>query len=103
MSLHMIFGFVLALLWTSTGCHNDGHSGQAAIPQNIPQDLMITLERTVCFGTCPDYKLTITSDGVVLFEGRRFVKQEGATIKGAISQERLKQLMEEFDRVNDST
>jgi Domain of unknown function (DUF6438) len=97
--LYIAFGLLLTLLVTSTGCQSDSHSGQAAIPQNIPQDLMVTLERTVCFGTCPDYKLTITSDGVVVLEGRHFVKREGATIKSAISQERLKQLMEEFDRV----
>ena len=99
LSLHMIFGFVLALLWASMGCHNDGHSGQAATSQNIPQDLKITLERTACYGTCPAYKLTITADGAVVFEGRHFVKKEGATINSAISQERLKQLMAEFDRV----
>jgi Domain of unknown function (DUF6438) len=60
---------------------------------------MITLERTECFGFCPVYKLTIAADGVVVFEGRRFVKQEGATIKSAITREQLKQLMAEFDRV----
>src|SRR5215475_10795551 len=99
MSLHMIFGFSLALLALSAGCHRGISSGQAEIPQNIPQDLMITLERTVCFGGCPDYKLTITADGAVVFEGGRFVKKEGATIKSAISQGQLKQLMAEFDRV----
>lgn len=99
LSLHMIFGFVLALWWASIGFHNDGYSGQAVTPQNIPQDLKITLERTVCYGTCPAYKLTITADGAVVFEGRLFVKKEGATIKSAISQERLKQLIAEFDRV----
>jgi Domain of unknown function (DUF6438) len=36
----------------------------------------------------------------VVFEGRRFVKQEGASIKSSVSRERLKQLMGEFDRVN---
>jgi hypothetical protein len=99
MSLQVIFGFSLAVFGLATGCHNAGYSGHTVIPQNIPQDLMITLERTECFGFCPVYKLTITTDGAVIFEGRRFVKQEGVTIKSAISKERLKQLMAEFDRV----
>jgi hypothetical protein len=99
MSLHVIFGFSLAVFGLAAGCHGAGHSDHTVIPQNIPRDLMITLERTECFGFCPVYKLTITADGAVVFEGRRFVKQEGATIKSAISQERLKQLMAEFDRV----
>jgi Domain of unknown function (DUF6438) len=99
MSLHIIFGFSLALLGLSAGCRGASHSGQTVIPQDIPQDLMITLERTECFGFCPVYKLTITADGAVEFEGRRFVKQEGVTIKSAITREQLKQLMAEFDRV----
>jgi uncharacterized protein DUF6438 len=99
MLLHMIFGFSLALLGASAGFYDDSSSGQAAIPQNIPQDLMITLERTRCYGTCPAYKLTIAADGAVVFERRRWVKQEGETIKSAISREQLKQLMAEFKRV----
>src|SRR5262245_14891779 len=99
MSLHMIFGFSLALFALSAGCHREIFSGQAEIPQNIPQDLMITLERTVCLGVCPSYKLTIAADGTVVFEGRVYVKQKGTTIKSAISQEQLKQLIAEFERV----
>lgn len=99
MLLHMLLGFSMALLGPSAACLGASYSGQTANPQDIPQDLMITLERTVCFGTCPDYKLTITADGAVVFKGGRFVKKEGATIKSAISNDRLKQLMAEFDRV----
>ena len=92
MLLQVIFGFSLALLAPSSGCQGASYSAQTIILQNIPQDLKITLERTGCFGFCPNYKLTITADGAVVFEGGRFVKS-------AISQERLKQLMAEFDRV----
>jgi Domain of unknown function (DUF6438) len=97
--LYIISGFSLALLGLSVGCHGDSYSGPAVTSGDIPRDLKITLERTECFGFCPVYKLTITADGAVVFEGRRFVKQEGATVKSAISGERLKQLMAEFDRV----
>jgi len=99
MLLHVIFGFSLALLAPSSGCRGVSYSGQAVLPQDIPHDLMITLERTECLGFCPVYKLMITADGAVVFEGRQFVKQEGMTIKSVITQERLKQLMAEFDRV----
>jgi hypothetical protein len=103
-SLHIIFGFSLAILGLSAGCHSNSDAAplitaRIVFPQNVPQDLMITLERTGCFGTCPIYKLTITAEGEVVFEGRRFVKQERATKKSAISQERLKKLIAEFDRV----
>ena len=99
MLLHAIFGFSLALLWPSAGSQGASYSGQAVIPQDVPQDLMITLERTMCYWRCPTYTLTITADGAVIFEGRHFVKQEGATIKSVISRDGLKQLMAEFDRV----
>jgi Domain of unknown function (DUF6438) len=99
MSLPVIFGLSLALFWPSVGCHGVGYSDRTVIPQDIPQDLKITLERTDCFGGCPVYKLTIIADGTVVFEGRRFVKQEGAPIKSSVSRERLKQLIAEFDRV----
>src|SRR5262245_50239604 len=95
----VIVSFSLALSMTSLGCHRNGYSAQTAPPQTIPQDLMITLERTECFGSCPDYKLTVAADGAVVFEGRRFVKREGATEKSAISREQLKQLIAEVDRV----
>jgi hypothetical protein len=99
MSLPVIFGLSLALLGPSVGCNGAGYSDRTVIPQGIPKDLKITLERTECFGFCPVYKLTIAADGSVVFEGRRFVKQEGVT-KSSVSPERLKQLMAEFDRVN---
>jgi hypothetical protein len=99
MLLHMIFSFSLALLGPSAGCPSTSYSGRAVITQNIPQDLMITLERFRGRSTSPEYKLIITADGVVVFEGRRWVKQEGATIKSAVSQERLNQLIAEFDKV----
>lgn len=38
----------------------------------------LTLERSVCFGFCPDYTVTIRGDGAVSYQGRRFVRVEGA-------------------------
>jgi hypothetical protein len=46
----------------------------------------ITLTRGVCFGTCPDYTVTIASDGEVTYVGRRFVNVVGeqhATVAAA--------------------
>jgi len=99
MLLQIILGFSLALLGPSAACHGACYSGQTANPQDIPQDLMITLERLGCFGTCPVYKLTIAADGAVVFEGRRFVKEARASKKSAINQEQLKELLAEVDRV----
>lgn len=65
----------------------------------IPSDLVITMERTVCFGTCPDYKLTIKANGSVTFRGGRFTKTKG-TGTSRISKASLRELVEEFDRVD---
>jgi len=37
----------------------------------------IGLERTTCYGTCPAYLITITRDGLVTYEGFRYVKLKG--------------------------
>lgn len=41
--------------------------GRSAWPQSDPADFSVTLERGACFGTCPDYKVTISGDGTVRF------------------------------------
>jgi hypothetical protein len=41
-------------------------------------DVEIALERTGCLGTCPVYKLTIKSDGSVLYEGDSYVRAKDA-------------------------
>src|SRR6202171_787505 len=66
----------------------DGNKGvHAMIPKSIftatpGKNDFVTLERTVCFGTCPSYLVTITSDGTVTFEGRDFVKTKGTAREG---------------------
>ncbi|HVY84198.1 MAG TPA: DUF6438 domain-containing protein [Caulobacterales bacterium] len=41
------------------------------------EPVTITLARTPCFGFCPDYTVTITSDGAVTYHGQRFVRVTG--------------------------
>src|SRR5947209_8490280 len=36
-----------------------------------------TLERTGCYGECPVYRLTVSSDGSVVYVGTRWVKTLG--------------------------
>ncbi|MES1200743.1 MAG: DUF6438 domain-containing protein [Pseudomonadota bacterium] len=47
-------------------------------PSQPASDIRITLERTPCFGFCPDYTVTISGDGAVSYNGRRFVRVTGA-------------------------
>jgi Domain of unknown function (DUF6438) len=59
--------------------------------------VVIQFERTVCFGTCPAYTVTVHGDGNVQYVGKDHVKVKGAkeeTIDAAI----IKNLMSEFAR-----
>ena len=66
--------------------------------QSVPEDTLITLERSPCDGKCPAYKLTISADGGVVFEGHSHVKEVGIA-RSRITQEQLKQLVAEFERI----
>jgi hypothetical protein len=87
----LLFSWLMVFVF---GCH-----APAYLPpqQPIPDDTLITLRRSVCYGTCPDYTVTIAADGTVTFEGRQFVKTKGI-VKGTISRERVRQLIAEFDK-----
>ena len=59
-------------------------------------DVVITLERTPCFGTCPVYTLTVQGDGTVVYEGKDFVKTKGRA-EITITKEKVEQLVSEFE------
>ncbi len=95
---------LLSLALALGGCHH-GIAEKRSLPQppptpqDIPPDTLMTLERTMCMGRCPVYKLTISADGKVLYEGREYVKKEGKA-EGRISREKLRGLLAAFDRIN---
>ena len=64
---------------THTGCaeprHQDQHAAPVRAPLAIP--LLVSLERSACYGICPVYSLTIHRDGAVEYQGERFVKVKG--------------------------
>jgi TonB family protein len=39
-------------------------------PTAVPEDIEITLERNACYGSCPDYRVTIKGDGKIRFSTR---------------------------------
>ena len=70
----------------------------------MPQDKtgLITLERGVCFGTCPSYIVTLAADGTVTWEGRDFVKTKGKAT-AHIKPEDFNKLVREFERIKFAT
>jgi hypothetical protein len=73
----------------------------------IPQDTLITLERSPDFFLVgPFYKVMISADGAVRFEPKAYTNEHrekvvgGNIITGRISQEQLQQLIAEFEKIN---
>jgi Domain of unknown function (DUF6438) len=89
---------IFALLILAS-CNREHKSTAIAPTEEIPRDLVIILERGICFGTCPAYKLTITANGSVEFEGRHYVKKKGI-VRATISREQLKRLIAEFEKAS---
>src|SRR5262245_29900439 len=86
--------FALLIL---AGCNRDLKSIGIAPIEEIPGDLVIVLEKGICFGPCPAYKLTISANGSVEFDGRSYVKKKGI-VKAAVSREQLKHLVAAIEK-----
>ncbi|MFD3163763.1 DUF6438 domain-containing protein [Herpetosiphon sp. NSE202] len=70
----------------------------SAVPtriQQVPADLEITIRRSMCYGTCPVYEVTIDHTGKVVYEGKDFVKIVGQA-ETNISNEQLLTLINAF-------
>jgi len=71
--------FIILIIFSSclTGpnnnvLNNDDHKLQE--PEEAP---FFSMRRTPCFGKCPTYEVIFYKDGKVLYEGNKFVKNEG--------------------------
>ena len=91
----LLVAALLSLLVSSiAGC-----TGNQSNASNNYDDVVITLERTPCFGTCPVYSLTIHGDGTVVYEGKDFVEVKG-TAETTMSQGKVDKLLSEFDKAD---
>ena len=61
-----------------------------------PVDVTITLQRTICFGACPAYTVTIAGDGRVEYVGEQFVRVRGKET-ATIPPEQVAALVEAFE------
>jgi uncharacterized protein DUF6438 len=69
-------------------------------PDTVPGALPIaTLERTGCYGECPVYRLTVNSDGSVVYVGTRWVKVLGRQAY-KLSEAQMAELQAAFERAN---
>ena len=61
-------------------------------------ELIISLQRTACFGTCPIYKIEIFSDGSGIYTGTRFVENIGIT-KFSLSETQLNLILTKAEAI----
>src|SRR6478735_1034197 len=69
-------------------------------PDTVPGATAIaTLERTGCYGECPVYRLTVNTDGSVVYVGTRWVKVVGRR-EYKLSDAQVSNLESAFERAN---
>jgi hypothetical protein len=79
-----------------------------SIDQPHPPDLMAgttllaTLERTGCYGECPVYRVTVSTDGSVVYVGTRWVKVLGRQ-EYKLSAAQVSDIVSAFERANFAT
>ncbi len=91
---HALIGFFGSLMMAA--CAPMDVPAPAPAPSSDP--VTITLTRTVCFGFCPAYTVSITGDGQVTYVGRSFVNVTGEQ-HATISPEAVQGLLRRFDAV----
>jgi hypothetical protein len=59
----------------------------------------LTMQRTACYGTCPQYTVSILNNGYVKYEGKNFVDKIGCHYS-TISMETLSQINDYISDIN---
>jgi Domain of unknown function (DUF6438) len=95
------FGTILAIGFALIGCSRTPQPPpirkiSPSVPTYTPYK-SITLERTGCYGECPMYKVTISFDGKVDYEGKNFVKVKGKA-QISLTPDRVRTLEREIAR-----
>ena len=94
-SLRFILIFLLA--FAINGCGPILESPTPIPTEAINSDLVITMERTACHGTCPVYKLTIEGNGTLTYEGKDFVQVKGKQT-ASLSPTQIQDLISAFEQ-----
>lgn len=81
----------LATLFGFSACNRNAQNSKKHDYKNA----VITLERSVCYGRCPAYKLKIEGNGTVTYEGLKFVGVTGVKTSTIASAD-FKQLVDQF-------
>jgi Domain of unknown function (DUF6438) len=67
-------------------------------PKKSDSEVLITIRREACFGSCPVYSAQIYNDGTVVYVGEENVKVKGEQ-RHKISPDRVNELIKAFERI----
>lgn len=87
--MNKIITVVLALLMFS--CNSTGKT------KTKTNTGYVKMERTLCYGTCPNYVIEIYSTGLVRYTGRKFAEPTGVFEKN-IGTAKTSKLLKQFDK-----
>ena len=62
------------------------------------KDLIISLQRGACYGTCPIYKIQIYTDGSGIYTGTRFVENIGV-IEFSLSENQINLILTQAEAI----
>lgn len=72
---------------------------EIAIATLDPNTLMASLERTKCYGKCPNYEAKVFTNGLVLFEGKTHVTRKGL-FEAYLLQAQIDSLMSQAEQLS---
>jgi len=109
--LTFIISFACLLVFVS--CENQSSNpvnNQKAekVETNSTKDILISMEKTACYGNCPVYTLVILSDGTVVFNSPMYFAKEDTKniqkslrpIVSKITETQLKQIIEAIEKAD---
>ena len=91
----------IVLLFSLSCCstHKDLLNNSFQLNSEEDKEIIISLQRTACFGTCPIYKIEIFSDGSGIYIGTRFVENIGIT-KFNLSENQLELILMQAEAID---
>ncbi len=60
---------------------------------------LISMKRTPCYGTCPQYQVTIFSNGSIKYEGKRYVDKIGC-FHSKLSKKKIENIISLVNKIN---
>jgi len=100
---HLVIGFFIAglslpVVKLALGQDAEHTPDLSSLSDADLKTIAIQLERSPCYGNCPEYSVTIHGDGRVEYNGKTHVTEKGAR-EGRIETAKVRALASEFEKI----